>query len=295
MLKRGIFWALLLSAQSAFAANTFYLDSFTVWRNTTGMSIADYASWSAQTPLFVDNFGDGIAPPSAPAYPSGTAASYSTIGGFADGTEQSGKLETDTSTGTAGTSASGASRLTLGARLTTNTSSDITRGLRLTHGFAAEGVYDIAIPDVSTEYGIRLSDAASGKNDYAELEVSTSSSGVTTFRMLHQDFLNGTSVVEGNKSFSAVAGATQVALLFVHDTVGDPTVTGYYSFLNASGAMLGGWAVVGQQDLFNGEDFTQASFVASAPGPVPEPQMMTMLLLGLGMIGYAKYQLRTKT
>lgn len=291
MLKWGVFAAALLSAPGAFATNTFYLDSFTVWRNTTGMSIADYSVWSQQTPLFQDNFDDGLAPPSAPSYSSGTAAAYTMIGSFADGAEHAGKLEIDTSTGAAGTNASGQSRLTLGGRLNTNTSSDITRGLRLTHGFAVMGVYDLAIPDASTVYGIRLSDSVSDRNDYAELEVRSSSTGVTTFRMLHQDFLNGTSVVDGSKSFVVAAAATQVALLFVHDTVGDLTVTGYYSFLDASGSMLP-WTMIGQQDLFNGEDFTQASFVASQPGPVPEPGMPAMLLLGLGVIAAVRRRTR---
>jgi len=281
----------------AHATDSFYLDYFANYKsNTATFDLSAYDSWSTNPAYlnFRDDFNDNLAPPSAPNFSNGSPTSYGVKGTFLEGAEQSGYLLMNPITeGAPGEDAVGTSRLTLYARLPTNSAVGSTAGLRFNSAFAVEARYQLAVPDTGLNYGIRLSDqvGTGNQDDYIELRLRTTTTGVTQFSLIHQDFLNDTSVLTGSKTFAALSGASQVGFLLLHSTSGTATVEGFYRFYDVSGASLNSWTKVGASDIFHGEDFTQASFISGAPVPVPEPHISLLFSAGLAILGLARKHL----
>ena len=78
----------------------------------------------------------------------------------------------------------------------------------------------------------------------------------------------------------------QIALTFEHNA-GEDFVHTFYTLLSG-GAVVGQDHHLGTLSLFNGEDWTRASFGSYAmSAPVPEPQSWALMALGLGALGFA--------
>ncbi|MDB5799694.1 MAG: hypothetical protein JWL63_633 [Rhodocyclales bacterium] len=277
----------------AHATQNFYLNSFAEAKSDfTSFRTTNYDTWST-TPLyqvFRDDFSDGNAPPSAPNFVSGAAGSYVVKGAFLPGAEQSGyALLNPYTEGAASDNAAGISYMTLYGLLPSNIAPGSTLGLRLSSTFATEARYQFAVPDNDVSYGIRLSDqnGTGNKDDFLDLRLRTLADGTTQFAMIDQDFTAGTSTVVGTKAFVPPTGVAEISFLMLHSIIGSNTVDGFYRYYDGAGVAMGDWTKVGSSDLFHGENFTQASFIASGLA-APEPASVLLLFAGLGVLGMAR-------
>jgi hypothetical protein len=270
-------------------AYSFQMDTFAVWKNydpTLVTTPTDLLNPFKAIPSFYDNFDPANTPfslfPSASYSPFGSVGPESVIGG-------QGILTLD-STGTV-TNAWGTPLQQ--AILTTDMDPNSAVGLKNgSTNFVVGGIFNLINPGNnagSGSYGIRFTDAVSGGgNDIVSLSV-------------HGD-INGGAVIQFSR-FDNITGLRSVIsqqTLVSHQQIGmgltyiDPDGVGlapkavyaayFYldndvptAFINMSGST----------DLFHDETFTRAALFAAATNPVPEPAEYALMLVGLGLVGWA--------
>ncbi|MDB5802606.1 MAG: hypothetical protein JWL63_3545 [Rhodocyclales bacterium] len=284
---------------SAAATEFFQLDSFSAWRNTTGnLALSDFSVGPGSFPAvygwagkqyFADGFGDGIAPPFGS---NGTTVAYGMSGNFS-GAEHDSILEFNRARSVVSASDNGLP-LTLQSLRYSPVGLPATSALRLSDSFAVGALFDLATPDLGTRYSVRLTDqfspigGSSATSDVLDLRIKTTEAG-TQAEMYFQDFQAGTKTSIGVEAFAPPPEAAEIFLMLLKDQANDPTVSGYYRFLDASRVMLGDWHFLGSQDLFHGETVTQAGVYSFFEGsPVPEPQTYSMILVGLLLVGISR-------
>jgi hypothetical protein len=99
--------------------------------------------------------------------------------------------------------------------------------------------------------------------------------------MVDANFASDTTVPLGGVSLDM--SNQQILLELTHPTAGDPTVDGWYAYVN--GSAVGTMHQLGSaQDLFSNPGYTQAGFTQLAP--VPEPSSLTLLASSIpGILG----------
>lgn len=256
-------------------AYTFFIDEFSVTKNST--------------PLFNDLFNDGSPPPSgAPNLITGGTLSYSvfgTMGPEQNTTPNPGKLTLDSSGGLIDFNPPGQSFLEQRALLLTDISANSSLGLRSGSTFSATGVFDLIIPSIPLSgYGVRFTDGTldnTSPDDVAYVLVERLTPSDVEIRFLHFDFAANTVTLLGQTALVPDSHTT-ISLMLEKGSTNSDAVTAFYAYDGGSFTQLSG-----TMNIFNGEDFTRAQFIAFEPAPVPEPA--TMLLLGSGLIGLAGY------
>jgi hypothetical protein len=99
-------------------------------------------------------------------------------------------------------------------------------------------------------------------------------------QLVDANFLTNTSVALGAAPLNT--SNQQILLELTHPIAGDPTVDGYYAYINNGAA--GPLTLLGSAtDLFQNLNYTQAGFVQLAP--VPEPPSFALLAAGLAGLG----------
>lgn len=168
------------------------------------------------------------------------------------------------------------------------------RGLWKGNDFKVEAVYDLTTPLPGDQMRLRLWDTFTGhaSNDVLDLTLARQGDGYAV-RSRRLNLAPGN--VDESASTGDISGlagsADQILLSFSHEA-GDAFVTTGYSFV--TGGVVTGSDTVGTLSLYNGEDWTRASFSAYAvAAPVPEPQTAALLLLGLAAVGNAARRRRS--
>lgn len=271
--------ALLASAYGNASALTVTLDSFVVTKNSN-------------TSFFVDDFEDGLPPPSSPVVFGSGPATYQYIKGTMS--ESNGRLTID-NTGAGGVNALGEARDTARATLKTNISTDpadIAQGIKSDDRFVMTGVFDLASGLLNGDvYGIRFVDrkasgSATGTNDFVQLGVQQTAAG-TFLRFYEQDYAAHTITTLEELALSDImpAGADQIALALSRDDLGSNDILAHFAFLSG-GSIIGGGDFGMAGSIFDGENFTRAEFyVGSGVGVTEVPEPGSDMLLALGLIG----------
>ena len=266
-----VFVSVFLFSGTSHAAYTFYMDSFAVVKNGNT--------------IFLDEFNDGNPPPSSP----GTIP-YGVIGTL--GPESGGKLELNRQNAALVTGTLGTGIYMNGALLATNTQplSVSQDGLKIDDTFSVFGLFDLIIPtDPGTGYGIQLHDNVSyppSYNDLVQVVVWKSATNEVSITFVSEDNINHTSTIIDSATLDALPHG-QIAFMLSRDNLGTNLITASYAYVDD--VFGGDWeslpwtSFVNKVDIFHGEDFTQAIFLAVEMARVPIPSIM--LLLGSGYSG----------
>jgi hypothetical protein len=243
-------------------------------------SIDEFAVTRNETAIFTDTFSDGNPPPSAPNFLNGNPASYFVRGAM--GPESGGKLTLNSVDAAPGTSALGDPFLFQAATLLTDTTSDLTSGLKDDDALSVSGVFDLIAPTIVREsYGINFSDRATGMglpgDDIVGLRVIDTTSGLR-IQFFEASFVDGT--------FNSIASVPlelnhdQIMLQLSNSITSTSTITASFAYIDG-GSMDSLQPMTGSAEIFNGESWTRAQFLARTPVPIPP----ALWLFGSGLIG----------
>jgi hypothetical protein len=257
----------LLFSPSLASALPAFIDDFSVVKNSAL--------------FFQDPFADGVPPPSAPNFPNGSPASY-----FVNGTlnETGGKVRLDTAgaASSPGIGGPGTFLFEQALLLTNIDAANLELGLKSDDTFSVTGIFDLTVPTVNHEYyGLRLADFATAKlgNDILELAVRRTSTGLDLVQFFRLDQIANTFTSIGAAFLEP--GHDQISLTLARPNTANNEITA--SFFYIDGGLAGPTTTFSSADIFNGENFTRAAFLAVTPVPAPEPG--TLILLGTGLAG----------
>lgn len=287
-----------LAAGTAHAAYTYQIDGFAVWKNLDFDAIDTPADLLLTPPIFYDGFDNGRVPPndnsdcSNPAlclyFSNGTLANYVIVSGTTVGPEAGGKLTLDS----AGAVANNLGTLRQQVTLLTNNSNaappdaNASLGLKTWNdNFVVGGIFDFVNPGNGRgAYGVRFTD---NDNDIVSLVVRGREDGRAVASLQRATSTTPAVVLD---TMLLETGHAQIALALGYgDADGDSSKEVGAAFFYVDG---GNYSPFHEFDtytqIFNGENWTRAAFVAidSAPLPVPEPAEYALLLAGLGLVGW---------
>lgn len=273
-------------------ATAFFIDQFEIQRDQA-------SNPGVLQPWFVDNFDDGLEPPSSNGtFPNGATGSYLTRPNPMPGLEQDGKLRLETAEGEARISqVAGTPLLVQRARLATNTSdadADLNLGLKETQVFTVTGKFDLIEPTINREdYGVRLTDfGKADRNDNVQLRVILTPSGEWQVQFVEADYGLGVFDIIDSVVLSDITGIgnyDQVALTLTKGSNNDKLISAAFELIDLQGSDLL-VSLNGTADIFDGERWTRAAFFAFAP--VPAPATLALLSLGIVGIGYRRKQIK---
>ena len=271
-------------------ATAFYIDQFEIQRDRVNNP-------GVLAPWFVDDFDDGLEPPSSNGtFPNGAFGSYLTLPNPMPGLEQNGKLRLETAEGVLGSSqVSGRPILIQRARLATNTSdadADLNSGLKETQVFTVKGTFDLIEPTVNREnYGVRLTDfGKADRNDNVALRVILTPSGEWQVQFVEADYGLGVFDIIDSVLLSGITGVSdyeQIALTLTKSSNNDKLISAAFELIDFEGSDLL-VSLNGTADIFDGERWTRAGFFAFAPAPVPLPATFLLMCAGMAGIGFCR-------
>lgn len=248
-------WTVVGGTPSGSADYLFTMDRLTVTRNGQ--------------PYFEDEFSDGLAPPSGVGPFSYVGA---TLGAL---TESGGRLVFDGANampfigvGTPDPIVGGS------AVLRTNIDPASAGGLKSSADFTVAGVFDLVEPDSPREtYGIRLTDRLVGGpgtppdqlgDNAIEVRVIERTNGTAVVAFRHLDFVSDTATLLQAIALAPPPGADQIRLHLAHSVANMGQVQASFEYLSG-GVVVGTEAFSATGQIFQGENWTRAEVIASAP------------------------------
>ena len=248
-------WTVVGGTPSGSADYLFTMDRLTVTRNGQ--------------PYFADEFSDGVPPPSGVGPFSYVGA---TLGGLA---ESGGRLVFDGADAMPFVGV-GTPDPIVGASavLRTNIDPASPSGLKSSTDFTVSGVFDLVEPDSPREtYGIRLTDRLVGGpgtppdqlgDNAIEVRVIGRTDGTTVVAFRHLDFVSDTATLLQAIPLAAPPGADQIRINLAHAVANVGQVAASFEYLSG-GVVVGSQAFTATGLIFQGENWTRAEVIASAP------------------------------
>jgi len=244
----------VVASVPAHAAFVFYADNFSVTKNGS--------------PLFSDDFSNGVPPPSAPNFLTNNApASYSVYGTVG---ESGGKLILDSSGAVPSTGP--VPGLVQNVILNTNTSdlpSDASLGLKSDMTFSVSGLFDLVAPGPAGEgYGVRLTDYTSTHtgNDIIDLLLMRDADNSLSVGLRHVDLTLGT--ITWLEAITADPFHQQILLSLSKPDSGSSAIHAEFAYVD-SGVTGSFTSFTTTPTDFNGETYTSAGIHTLTPVPLP--------------------------
>ncbi|HEY0886921.1 MAG TPA: VCBS domain-containing protein [Ramlibacter sp.] len=248
-------WTVVGGTPSGSADYLFTMDRLTVTRNGQ--------------PYFADEFSDGVPPPSGVGpflYVGATMGALAETGGrlVFDGANAMPFVGVGTPDPIVGGS----------AVLRTNIDPASTGGLKSSTDFTVSGVFDLVQPDSPREtYGIRLTDRLVGGpgtpadqlgDNAIEVRVIARTNGTTVVAFRHLNFVDDTISVLQAIPLAPPAGADQIRINLAHAVANAGQVAASFDYLSG-GVVVASQAFTATGPIFQGENWTRAEVIASAP------------------------------
>ena len=241
------------------------------------VSLDDLSIIKNGSQIFRDGFDGGGPPPSAPYFSNGNSTFYFTDGTFVEDINSGRLIMVGRNASAPFDSLTGGQAVHSAALLNSNTQPISTSelGLKSDANFTVAARFDLSLPEDPGEYyGIRLIDSIGDPvlgvhdNDYVGVVVRRPiDGGPVEVELIHIDRQAGTfSVLEAHQ-LNVPPGVDQIVLRLSHD----PADPGGSNVVRAAFDLLDGGVVVGttifatSDTIFNGEDWTRAQIVATAP------------------------------
>lgn len=236
------------------AAFIFYADDFSVTKNGS--------------PLFNDDFSNGVPPPNAPNFLTNNApASYSVYGTVG---ESGGKLILDSSGAVPSTGP--VPGLVQNVILNTNTSdlpADASLGLKSDMTFSVSGLFDLVAPGPAGEgYGVRLTDYTSTHtgNDIIDLLLMRDINNSLSVELRHVDLTLG--IITWLEAITADPLHQQILLTLSKPDSASSTIDAEFAYVD--GGVTGSFtSFTTTPTIFIGETYTSAGIHTLAPVPLP--------------------------
>lgn len=280
--------ALLAGSAQAYS---FQMDTFAVWKNFDAAGITTPSDLLNTPPIFYDSFADTFAPPWGPSGPTnyamfGSVGPEDTINGEGILTlDSAGALPNDYLTPVQQ------------AILITNVTPGSALGLKqASTSFAVGGIFNLINPGNSPgSYGVRFTDVGvSGGNDIVSLSVHGRADGMGVIRFSSFDNTTGIHTLISQQVLDSSHQQISLGLSYVDPAGASPKAVYATYFYLDNDMPTAFFGLAGSAELFHGEDFTRAALYAAAsnPVPVPEPAEYALMLVGLGLVGWASQRKR---
>jgi VCBS repeat-containing protein len=286
-------WTVTGAAEPPHPADyTFHVENFKVWRSPNG---------GAGATIFEDDFNSGGPPPFDPPNPSG-GFFYGT-GATGTFTEAAGSLVLD-SDAKGNTSGIGTATPFIGQILTlvTNNSSlptEDNQGLKITNDFTVGGTFKLVFPDDLREgFGIRLTDSLPSVpgNDTLALQVRMGANGIVQVQL--RDFNPAGDTVVNLAAFDLPPafndGEHSIALRLMHAAGSNQIIAGF-DILDSGDNVVQTFTFPQTGVIFNGESWTRAQIVASAPETTDSYFEGDYGTLSVDQFGNVSYALRNNS
>lgn len=269
-------------------AYSFEMDTFAVWKNYNPALVttpADLMNPLKAIPNFYDNFSPTDSPLSL-----FSGASYSTFGSVGPESVIGGQ-------GILTLDGAGAVPNAWGtplqqAILTTDATSSTTSGLKQSStNFVVGGIFNLINPGNSVgSYGVRFTDAGAGNgDDIVSLSVHGDVNGGAVIQFSSFDNTTGVRNVISQQTLVSNHDQISMGLTYIDpDGAGLAPKAVYAAYFYLDNDVPTSFInMAGSADLFHGETFTRAALFAAATNPVPEPAEYALMLVGLGLVGWA--------
>jgi len=274
-------WTVVGGTPSGNADYRFTMDSLTVTRNGATM--------------FADDFADGVPPPSA-------TGPYQYVGvGVNHLAETGGRLVFDSDAAVPFVGVGTPDPIVgQNAILRSNIDPSSGNGLKSGADFTVSGVFDLIVPDSPREtYGLRLTDRLVGGNgtppdqlgdNVVDLRVIARLDGSVGVLLRHLDFVADTSTLLQAIALAPPAGADQIRLNLAHSAAQPGQVQASFDYLS-NGVVVGTQLFSAMGQIFQGENWTRAEVIASAPAMTDSTLGGTYGSLNVGQSGAWTYDL----